>query len=215
VAALEGTGHRGPISPQQAKAAAQALASDPVVKPAAPQGRPKKGDNVTFSTADGERGNSAPYLVRRLKRDNPEIAEALARGEYKIARAAEVEEYDFVATYASYPTRSPRPARRPGSRSTTSRRRSPRSSRGGCGTATRAGSKGRGGRASATRIAGRYDQLPPLSRLPTLPTLPTLPRLEPVPASLGRVGNQGSQGEVRRTRPSHCLWAIPITGLLR
>lgn len=32
--------------------------------------------------------NSAEYLVRRLKRDYPEIAQALARGEYKSARAA-------------------------------------------------------------------------------------------------------------------------------
>jgi hypothetical protein len=33
-------------------------------------------------------GNSASYLVRRIKRDNPAVAQALARGEYKSARAA-------------------------------------------------------------------------------------------------------------------------------
>ena len=32
--------------------------------------------------------NSAPYLVRRLKRDAPEVADQLARGEFKSARAA-------------------------------------------------------------------------------------------------------------------------------
>ena len=33
-------------------------------------------------------GNSIPYLVRRLKRDAPHIADALGRGEYPSARAA-------------------------------------------------------------------------------------------------------------------------------
>jgi hypothetical protein len=33
-------------------------------------------------------GTQAEYLVRRLKRDAPEIAEKLARGEYPSARAA-------------------------------------------------------------------------------------------------------------------------------
>jgi hypothetical protein len=35
-----------------------------------------------------ERGNSAAYLVARLKRDAPEIAERLAAGEFRSARAA-------------------------------------------------------------------------------------------------------------------------------
>jgi chemotaxis response regulator CheB len=38
-----------------------------------------------------ERGNSAGYLVRRLKRDHPQIAQALARGEYRSVRAAAIE----------------------------------------------------------------------------------------------------------------------------
>jgi hypothetical protein len=35
---------------------------------------------VNMSTSPTSQGNSAPYLVRRLKRDAPEIAEALGRG---------------------------------------------------------------------------------------------------------------------------------------
>jgi hypothetical protein len=38
-----------------------------------------------------DRGNSKDYLIRRLKRDHPDIAEALGRGEYKSARAAAIE----------------------------------------------------------------------------------------------------------------------------
>ena len=36
----------------------------------------------------GRRGTSGEYVVRRLKRDAPELAEALARGEFPSARAA-------------------------------------------------------------------------------------------------------------------------------
>jgi hypothetical protein len=43
------------------------------------QGRPSKGDNVTFST--DERGNNPTYTLRRLKRDNPELADRVVRGE--------------------------------------------------------------------------------------------------------------------------------------
>lgn len=64
------------------------LAADPNVTALAEHGEighgRSRGDIVT-STA---RGNEATYLVRRLKRDAPEIAEALARGEYPSARAA-------------------------------------------------------------------------------------------------------------------------------
>jgi hypothetical protein len=68
---------------------AQRLAADPETKALAKHGRPAKGtngngDNVTFVL----KGNSAEYIVRRLKRDAPEIAQALARGEFKSARAA-------------------------------------------------------------------------------------------------------------------------------
>jgi len=51
--------------------------------PAAAGGRGKKApDNIRSF------GTSAAYLVARLKRDHPKIAEALARGEFSSARAA-------------------------------------------------------------------------------------------------------------------------------
>jgi hypothetical protein len=59
---------------------AQALAEDQEVKPLNGQGRPEKADNVSITPADREFGNSASYLGRRLKRDAPRVAEALARG---------------------------------------------------------------------------------------------------------------------------------------
>ena len=71
---------------------AQALAANPEVKELGEHRRPtkeeeeNKGDNVTFT----ERGNSSSYLVRRLKRDAPEIAEGLANGEYPSARRAAI-----------------------------------------------------------------------------------------------------------------------------
>lgn len=68
---------------------AQELAKDKEVVPLFARGRPKegeeKGNNVTFI-----RGNDASYLVRRLKRDAPDIAAALGRGEYRSARAAAI-----------------------------------------------------------------------------------------------------------------------------
>jgi hypothetical protein len=73
------------------KRLARDLAADPDVPPSlthaeagAKGGRGKKAsDNITSF-----RGTSADYLVRRLKRDRPDIADALARGEYRSARAA-------------------------------------------------------------------------------------------------------------------------------
>jgi hypothetical protein len=53
------------------KPLAQRLAADPGVKPAAPHGRQKKDSNGSF---DLRPGTSASYLVRRLKRDHPEVA---------------------------------------------------------------------------------------------------------------------------------------------
>jgi hypothetical protein len=55
-------------------------------------GRPKgteKGYNVTFTPAP--RGNGPAYLVSRLKRDAPEVAERLADGEFRSVRAAAIE----------------------------------------------------------------------------------------------------------------------------
>jgi hypothetical protein len=68
---------------------AQRLAADPETKALAKHGNQpgennsrNKGSNPTFV------GRGAEYWVRRLKRDAPEIAQALARGEFKSARAA-------------------------------------------------------------------------------------------------------------------------------
>jgi hypothetical protein len=65
---------------------AQQMAADQTVKAAPKHGgdRTKQGDYVTLNG----RRNDASYLVRRLKRDRPDIAEALAQGKYKSARAA-------------------------------------------------------------------------------------------------------------------------------
>lgn len=59
-------------------------------------GRPRKGagekdDNVIFSESPRSQGNSAEYIKARLRRDHPEIAEALERGEFRSARAAAIE----------------------------------------------------------------------------------------------------------------------------
>jgi hypothetical protein len=47
-------------------------------------GHEEGGSNTTSSARD----RGVPYLVRRLKRDAPAVAEALAQGKYKSARAA-------------------------------------------------------------------------------------------------------------------------------
>lgn len=72
------------------KPMAQQLAADPEEKPLNANGGDRKtvnGKSVLSDNTDS-RGASAEYLVRRLKRDAPEIAQALGRGEYKSARAA-------------------------------------------------------------------------------------------------------------------------------
>jgi hypothetical protein len=75
---------------------AQQMAADTDVKPGMThkeagaqggRGNKKDGDNITsFPETRGSTG--AAYLVRRLKRDHPAIAEALGRGEYPSARQA-------------------------------------------------------------------------------------------------------------------------------
>jgi hypothetical protein len=67
---------------------AQDLAADPSVQPAVGHGgdrTTKQVDNVHLNKLNS---NSAERIVRLLKRDAPAIAEALARGEFKSARAA-------------------------------------------------------------------------------------------------------------------------------
>lgn len=68
----------------------QAMAADDEVKPLAEHGNRTGEENSrnkgSDATSVSDRG--AAYLVRRLKRDAPEVAEALARGEFPSARAA-------------------------------------------------------------------------------------------------------------------------------
>jgi hypothetical protein len=74
----------------EARKTAQQLAADPGVAPAMETGRPPK-DGVSPSfRADEHSSTSAERLVRRLKRDRPDIAEALGRGEYPSARSAAI-----------------------------------------------------------------------------------------------------------------------------
>ena len=68
---------------------AQELARADGVAPLAEHGTNQHtagGDNVTSS----KRGNSADYLVAKLKRDAPAYAERLAAGEFRSARAAAI-----------------------------------------------------------------------------------------------------------------------------
>jgi hypothetical protein len=53
---------------------AQQMAADPNVTPAATQGRPRKEDKVDHVHLNKLNSNSAEHIVRRLKRDHPEIA---------------------------------------------------------------------------------------------------------------------------------------------
>ena len=48
----------------------------------------KKKDCLGYHDNVGQRGTSGEYVVRRLKRDAPELATALARGDFPSARAA-------------------------------------------------------------------------------------------------------------------------------
>jgi hypothetical protein len=57
----------------------QQLAGDPEATKEGPRGRPKSG-TVPLFHANEHASRSAERLVRRLKRDRPDIAEALARG---------------------------------------------------------------------------------------------------------------------------------------
>jgi hypothetical protein len=69
------------------------LAADPTVTAAAPpktagpgRGHKTRADGTCLSRGS----NQASTIVRRLKRDHPDIAKALARGEFKSARAAAI-----------------------------------------------------------------------------------------------------------------------------
>lgn len=83
---------------QLARRLAQDLAADPTVLRLATDEEAKllraeggkKGGRGNLSSITTKVNRGAEYLVRRLKRDYPEIAEALARGEYRSARAAAI-----------------------------------------------------------------------------------------------------------------------------
>ena len=63
-------------------------AIDAAVLPLSTQGRPNKGNNITFpSVEDNERGTSREYTLRRLKRDRPDLAEMVIGGEMSAPRA--------------------------------------------------------------------------------------------------------------------------------
>jgi hypothetical protein len=88
---------KGKKTEQQARAEiAQQLAADPSVMPLATKDQAKtlraeggkKGGRGNLSSDTTKVNRGAEYLVRRLKRDHLEIAEALARGEFPSARAA-------------------------------------------------------------------------------------------------------------------------------
>jgi hypothetical protein len=71
-----------------AKRSAQELAADPEVKPARSEegGRPRKGEENHVNNTVSRGSTNAETIVRRLKRDAPEIADALGRGEFPSAR---------------------------------------------------------------------------------------------------------------------------------
>ena len=55
------------------------------------QGRPPKGQEVKPTDGRFKYGSNPDYLTARIRRDAPEVAEALDRGEFKSARAAAIE----------------------------------------------------------------------------------------------------------------------------
>ena len=66
------------------------------------RGRPKKGSDATFN----DPGRGADYIKARLRRDHPEIAEELERGEHRSARAAGIAA-GFIKDVPSVPMNEP------------------------------------------------------------------------------------------------------------
>ena len=65
---------------------AQELGANAVALPK--NGEIGRGRNSCYNVTPSERGNSAAYLARRLRRDAPVFADALARREYPSVQAA-------------------------------------------------------------------------------------------------------------------------------
>lgn len=61
------------------------------VEPMAEHGELGNGRSRVDDVNSTQGGNSAQYLVRRLKRDRPDLVERLAKGEIRSARAAAIE----------------------------------------------------------------------------------------------------------------------------
>lgn len=91
VSVLESRGRVGPISSKEACDAA-AMARDENFKPLldGPGPATKEEKAIAYNVRNSDYGNEASYLVRRMKRDAPDIAAALGRGEYKSARSAAI-----------------------------------------------------------------------------------------------------------------------------
>ena len=73
------------------------------------RGRPKKGEGIKGDMITFKRGTTgAAYLQARLRRDAPEVAEALERGEIKSARAAAIEA-GIITPFPSLQLKDPAP----------------------------------------------------------------------------------------------------------
>ena len=73
------------------------------------RGRPKKGEGIKGDHITFKRGTTgAAYLQARLRRDAPEVAEALERGEIKSARAAAIEA-GIITPFPSLQLKDPAP----------------------------------------------------------------------------------------------------------
>jgi len=90
---LKGRKHIGPISATQAQEAsraerAQRLAADEKVEAMPAHGEIGRGRDADRGANGTSKGSNQAALVRRIKRDRPDLAERLARGEFTSVRAA-------------------------------------------------------------------------------------------------------------------------------
>lgn len=67
----------------------KAVVKDELYDEIGAQGRPEKGDNITFNNQGMKRGTSGEhYIISRLKRDNPEMAQKVLSGELSAHQAS-------------------------------------------------------------------------------------------------------------------------------
>jgi hypothetical protein len=86
------------------------LASELGPRPEAGLANPSgKSKDLGYDGNVGQRGNSEGYVVRRLKRDAPELATAFARGEFPSARAAGIAAGFVKASPPSIQLKDPAP----------------------------------------------------------------------------------------------------------